>query len=55
MKPSVSRRFVSSWAAKRSPFVGYLPSSSGDESQDGLTRVLISDIEASRDLGMLWL
>ena len=54
MKPSRSWRFVSSCAAKRSPFVGKRPSSSGWSSQDGLTRDFISAICLSRDLGILF-
>ena len=54
MKPSRSWRFVSSCAAKRSPFVGKVPSSSGCSSQDKLTRDFISAICLSRDLGILY-
>ena len=54
MKPSRSCRLVSSCAAKRSPFVGKRPSSSGWSSQDGLTRDFISAICLSRDLGILY-
>ena len=53
MNPFVSRLFVNSCAAKRSPFVGKWPSASGSDSQLGLTRDFISASCASTDLGML--